>query len=455
MFRRRLLALALLALPAVACASGRRNVVLFIGDGMGFRAVELASLWATGRPDAAPFADWPLRMAMSTPPAGAPAYDPASSWQDFDAVRHKVTDSAAAATALASGVKTSNGVLGLDPAGARLELLPEWLDRRGVVSGVVTSVQFAHATPAGFAAHVEKRSRYEEIARQMLLDSPLRVIAGCGHPGYGPSGEALETPRTFKYVGGEALWAGLLAGDTAFDLDGDGAADRWLPDLDGDGVPDPWRFPQTTPEIATAIAHETNARLLIVPRVADTLQEERAGERHTDPGAVPLTPDLPTLAGMAIAALEVLEPHDGGFFLMVEGGAIDWAAHENDAGRLVEEQLAFEQAVRAVELWLDRRGVTEETLLIVTADHETGYLSAPGESAEERWRPLESRGAGALPPLRWNSDDHQRTLVPFFATGPGAETLREKARGVDPRRGPYLDNTDLAPALRALWASPR
>ena len=71
MVRRHLLALALLALPAVACASGRRNVVLFIGDGMGFRAVELASLWATGRPDAAPFADWPLRMAMSTPPAGA------------------------------------------------------------------------------------------------------------------------------------------------------------------------------------------------------------------------------------------------------------------------------------------------------------------------------------------------------------------------------------------------
>ena len=98
MFRRRLRALALLALPAVACASGRRNVVLFIGDGMGFRAVELASLWATGRPDAAPFADWPLRMAMSTPPAGTPAYDPASSWQDFDAVRHKVTDSAAAAS---------------------------------------------------------------------------------------------------------------------------------------------------------------------------------------------------------------------------------------------------------------------------------------------------------------------------------------------------------------------
>jgi len=450
----RALLLALLVAAALpASAAPPRHVILCIGDGMGFNHVALASLWAEGRPDAAPYADWPLRLALATQPAGAPPYDPAGFWSEAAAREKGVTDSAAAATALATGVKTANGMLGLTPDGRPLHNLTEWLGERGLACGLVTTVPFVHATPAGFAVHVPRRDDYMTIARQLLFDSHLRVLMGCGHPNYDAGGRLLEDPRGYEQVGGLGVWTGLAAGATAFDLDGDGEIDTELIDIDGDGRRDPWQLVETRAQIQALAAGATPLRLLVVPRVASTLRTERPGPRHRDPFTVPVNDSLPTLTELTLAALNALDEDPDGFFLMVEGGAIDWAAHANDAGRLVEEQLDFNAAVAAIEDWVVRESNWEETLLIVTADHETGGLTAPGKG-EARWAPLAAAGRHRLPAHAWAGDSHTNALVPLYAIGRGSESLAALAEGVDPRRGAYLDNTALAPAIRALWKHP-
>ena len=446
-----LMLLAAGALPAGAAAP--RHVILCIGDGMGFNHVALASLWATGRLDAAPFADWPVRLALSTQPAGAAPYKAAAFWSQSGLRRRGITDSAAAATALATGVKTANGMLGLTPDGRPLHNLTEWLGERGLATGLVTSVPFVHATPAGFAVHVEDRDDYRAIARQLLLESHLRVLMGCGHPAYGEDGRHLDKPRGFARVGGRELWAGLEAGATAFDLDGDGSFDAELIDLDGDGLRDSWHLVGERADVQALAEGPTPLRLLVVPRGGNTLQADRPGARHQAPYTVPFNEQSPTLAEMSLAALNVLDADPDGFFLLIEGGAIDWAAHDNDAGRLVEEQLAFNAAVAAVVDWVARESNWEETLLIVTADHETGGLVAPGWG-RRRWQPLRSRGIHRLARHHWTSSDHSGALVPLYAIGCGSETLTALAEGVDPRRGAYLDNTAIAPAIRALWRHP-
>jgi len=437
----------LLVIAGSAAAAPPKHVVFFIGDGMGFEHVELARRWAAADSSALPFVDWPLRLAVSTTPAGAPPYDPEAYWGDPASRHHKVTDSAAAATALATGVKTGNGMLGLTPDGRPLHNLTEWLGERGLACGVVSTVPFVHATPAGFAVHVPRRDDYLKIARQLLLETRLRVIIGCGHPHYDGGGRFLDDPRGYEQVGGRPLWDGLLAGATAFDLDSDGAPDAELPDLDGDGRRDPWRLIQERAAVQALAAGPAPLRLLVVPQVASTLQEERPGDPEGAPFAVPRTASLPTLAELSLAAINTLDDDPDGFFLMIEAGAIDWAAHANAGGRLVEELLDFGAAVAAVADWVERESNWEETLLIVTADHETGGLSLRDAGAA-------APAALGLPAHEWSSESHTNALVPLYAVGRGSESLPALAEGRDPRRGPYLDNAQLAPAIRALWAAP-
>lgn len=446
----RILGLLLALLIAGALRAGAappRHIVLFIGDGMGFEHVELSRRWAGADSSGLPFVGWPVRLAVGTQPAGAPPYDPERYWSDPASRHRQVTDSAAAATALATGVKTANGMLGLTPDGRPLHNLTEWLGERGLACGVVTTVPFVHATPAGFVVHVPRRDDYLRIASEMLLETRLRVIIGCGHPHYDGGGRFLDDPRGYEQVGGRPLWDGLLAGATAFDLDGDGAADAELPDLDGDGRRDPWQLVEERAAVQALAAGAAPLRLLVVPQVASTLQEERPGDPEAAPYAVPRTASLPTLAELSLAAINALDEDPDGFFLMIEGGAIDWAAHGNAAGRLVEEVLDFGAAVAAVVEWVERESNWEETLLIVTADHETGGLSLRETGAAD---PAPSR----LPAHEWSSESHTNALVPLYAIGRGSETLRALAEGRDPQRGPTLENAQIAPAIRALWAAP-
>ena len=187
-----------------------------------------------------------------------------------------------------------------------------------------------------------------------------------------------------------------------------------------------------------------------VPQVYTTLQQNRGGETTAAAYAVPFNSNVPTLATMTKGALNVLDNDKDGLFLMVEGGAVDWAGHANQKGRIIEEQEDFNAAVEAVVCWVNKKSNWNETLVIVTGDHETGYLTGPGSGqlpAGPLWTPLVNGGKGIMPGMQFNSGDHTNSLIPIFAKGRGSSKLKAAATGIDPMRGAYCDNTDIAKAV--------
>lgn len=164
--------------------------------------------------------------------------------------------------------------------------------------------------------------------------------------------------------------------------------------------------------------------------------------------------NVPNLSTMTKAALNVLDNDTDGFFLMVEGGAVDWAAHANQTGRMIEEQIDFNRAVDAVVAWVNKNSNWTETLVIVTADHETGMLYGPGSGVVDgvaRYTPVVDNGRGNLPGVSWNSNEHSNALVPLYARGFGAQYFNRYTQGSDPVRGSYIDNTNIAQAIFNLW----
>ena len=183
-----------------------------------------------------------------------------------------------------------------------------------------------------------------------------------------------------------------------------------------------------------------------MPEVYTTLQQARGGDAKADAYEVEQNNNVPGLDVMTTGALNVLDNDEDGFFLMVEGGAIDWAGHANQSGRLIEEQAAFNDSVEAVYEWVEENSKWGETLLIVTGDHETGYLTGTAGVYDE----VVNNGEGVMPTMAWNSGNHTNQLIPFFAKGAGAEILKKVADETDPVRGAYLDNTEISEVIRTL-----
>lgn len=135
-----------------------------------------------------------------------------------------------------------------------------------------------------------------------------------------------------------------------------------------------------------------------------------------------LLQNQPDLATMTKGALNMVSKNPNGFFLMVEGGAIDWAAHANNLPRIIEEQIAFNLMVESVVDWVEKNSSWDETLVIVTTDHGNGLLQGP-DSNVNAYSEIVNQGAGALPLVRWHTDNHTRELVPVYAKGKGADYL--------------------------------
>jgi alkaline phosphatase len=336
------------------------------------------------------------------------------------------TDSAAAATTMSTGVKTYGGAIGVGMDGTALVHAMEIAEAKGLSTGVVSSVEFSHATPAGFVAHNVSRNNYEEIAYEMIYESTTDVIMGAGHPWFGRDGEQLTSPNTFKYVGGESTWEDLVAGTAGYDAD---------------GVTNLWKLIQTHQEFQKLMVGDTPNRVIGVPQLYQTLQQERGGDGYADPYVVPLIESVPTLEEMTVAALNVLDNDEDGLFLMVEGGAVDWAGHANQSGRVIEEQIDFDNAVQAVVEWVKTNSNWGETLLIVTGDHETGYMTGP--NSDPGWNPIVNNGAGVLPGMEFHSGNHTNSLVPFFAKGDDGRWFKEMFDFSDPVRGRTIDNSDI------------
>lgn len=446
-----------------------RNVILMISDGQGFNGWLATDYFVRGKAGAEPYmvvrpdGTRPHVTAMATgslelldaqgASTGAAAearsvrrmaYDPVERWRDFGSVR-QATDSAAASTVLHTGRRTANGRLGMAWDGETpLTSIVSLARRAGLATGTVSSVQFAHATPAGAAVQVQARNDYRAIARQML-DGRLDVVMGAGHPLFDDDGRPLRADavpdEAFEWVGGRDYFEALTA---------DGRSPGGLALIqDRAGFE---RLAQAGPRPDADAA----SRVVGLAPVRRTLQFERAA-------GGPALETVPDLSTMARAALNLLGEDPDGFYLTIEGGAVDWANHANDAVRMIEEHAAFNAAVNAVVDWVEAHSSWNDTLLIVTADHETGMIWGP-----DAWRDVDgdgawsegdafqgftlpvNNGAGRAPALSYGSSGHSSELVPLFALGVGASqfaglSLRDdaasalwsEAYGWD---GRYVDN---------------
>jgi alkaline phosphatase len=427
-----------------------KNVILLISDGMGYNHVDAASLYEHGATGSQVYETFPYQYGMSTYETGD-SYDPDLAWSDFAYVKTGATDSAAAATAMSTGFKTYSGAVGVDTNRTPLTHIFQYAEDMGKMTGVVSSVEFSHATPAAFVAHNTSRGNYGAIAQEMIYDSATDVIMGAGHPLYNNNGNLVSADTyNYAYVGSEDTWNDLLAGTAGGDADGDGMADAWS-------------FIDAHADFQALIDTTTPpTRVFGVPRVRQTLQQRRSSDGSygtpagkEDPYVVPFNDNVPTLEEMTRAALNVLDEDPDGLYLMVEAGAVDWAGHSNQKGRMIEEQSDFNRTVEAVVEWVETSSSWDETLVMVTSDHETGYLTAPGApDTADASTPLVNNGAGNVPGIKWNSSGHTNSLVPFYAKGQGAALFEHYADETDPVRGPYIDNIELARAVLHLIGAP-
>ncbi|MFH1010792.1 MAG: alkaline phosphatase [bacterium] len=411
-----------------------KNVIVMISDGCGINHILATNYWHEA---SQVYQTFPVQLFMSTysqddidKTAPEPPYDPAKAWADFGYLLLRPTDSASAATAMSTGVKTYDTRINIGPTGDTLFTVAQRATQLGKSTGVVTSVQWSHATPAGFVAHNISRSDYVQIAQEMLA-SDLDVIMGCGHP-YFNDNHMPVTPsesKDWKYVGGQAQWDSLINGQTDWELI-EGRAEF------------------------LALMNRPNppARVCGTAECRTSLQEARsraAGEGANLPALPYSAPrnDVPTLEEMTRAALNVLDENPRGFFLMVEGGAVDRAGHDNMLNRCIEEQTEFNEAIEAVVEWVETNSHWNETLLIVTSDHETGYLWGPGSGEPNSFVEMIDNGAGNLPGGHYYTTHHSNSLVPLFAKGASSRSFDLLANEFDPVRGAYIDNTEIGTLL--------
>ena len=324
-----LLSLLCLAGSVRAETTGRaKYVFLLIGDGMGTAQRTLGAhyLRAGGeRPEGSP---GPGLAMNRLPVVGLTATHSADSL---------VTDSAAAGTAIATGRKTLSGVICVDPAGReRWPSLAEHARRRGMKVGILSTVSLDHATPACFYAHQPSRNDYWQIAMQ-LPESGFDYFAGGSLKG-----------RRDKYRQGRA---------------------------------DPFAAVRRA---GYAIGRKREHLDDFQPGQKACFFCEELDEDAAMLYAIDRSPETPSLAELTAKGVELLDS-PGGFFLMVEGGRLDWSCHENDAATTAAEVLDFDEAVAvAMDFY---RNHPDETLVIVTADHETGGLGLGNTDAGYQMHP--------------------------------------------------------------------
>ena len=429
-------AASIVILATICCTAAPRNVILMIGDGMGPKHLQATEEFLSGK-DSCILETFPVQTRMSTYSVKG-SYSPDSVARDASYVHRKPTDSGASATAFSTGGKTYDAAIGVGPDSLPRVTLSEAAFQHGKSSGVVTTVEFSHATPAAMAAHNVTRKDATGIAREMLQRSHLSVVIGAGNPGFDKDGKPSQdtAAAAFEWVGGKDSWNMLRQG-MAKNLDGKA-----------------WTLLERKAgfdSLAQGLG-PTPLALAGVAQVRETLQQGRKSTSsnaaaETQPFASSSLASVPSLATMSLGALRVLDQNPKGFFLMIEGGAIDWAAHANQSARMVEETAGFLEAIDSVSAWIVRHGGWEKNLLVVVADHETGYLSGP-EGPGSR---LVNQGKGKLPLMRWNAPDHTNQLVRLMASGSLSGQIPALVEGRD-SLGTYTDNARLGRWLQSTLA---
>jgi len=312
-----------------------KYIFFFIGDGFGVGALTYGENMAREKGDTLCFSQFPVTGLVTTHSAN-----------------NLVTCSAAAATALACGMKTNNYMLGMAPDSVQM-LLPisKIVHNQGYQVGMATSVSIDHATPAGFYAHSVSRTNYYQVAKQ-ILTSGFEFFAGAGFLNPEPK----------------------------------------------DSIPIFTLLNKNNYAVATSIEQCLKSKslknIIIQPPQKDAKQFPYAIYKDRNDFT------LPQITQLGITKLSLSGKP---FFFMIEGGLIDWAAHDNLPKELYGEIKEFSEAIKVA--WNFYNKYPKETLIVAVADHETGgvYISSEG--------------------IHFTTDQHSGNIVPVFALGVGAENF--------------------------------
>jgi len=279
-----------------------------------------------------------------------------------------ITDSAAGGTALACGVKTKNYMIGMSPDTVPVSSILVLAAEKKKSTGMVVTCSVTHATPAAFVAHQDHRNKEEEIALD-YLKAPIDVFIGGGLKYFQNRSDNRDLTKELKEKG-------------------------YLVALSMEEVKK-----TKSGKLAGLVAYEHPAEV-----------KERGN----------------MLKEASLAAINLLNQNKNGFFLMIEGSQIDWASHDNSHSRVLSETLDFDATVGAI---LDFARKDGNTLVVITADHETGGLTILNGDFKK----------GDVE-LKFNTTDHTGIMVPVFSFGPGAE----KFTGVQ-------ENTDIPLKMKKMW----
>jgi alkaline phosphatase len=376
-----------------------RSVIFVNGDGMGAAHREAARLDQEG---------FDGRLAMdSLPVAGLQTTD-ARDPEDT------VTDSAAGASAWATGVKTYNGAISVDVEGNPLPTLGAEAQQAGLATGLVTTAQVTDATPAAFFSNAADRSAQDDIARQYLQVTKPQVILGGGEDWWLPAGdEGTYPPRTDDEDDPEVSRSGQ--GDLVAQAESLG-----------------YEYVRTAEEFA----HSDSDQLLGLFANEEMFQQRPEGEGDEFDPVVPL-------ADMAGRALDILSQDEDGFFLLIEEEGVDEMSHDNNGTRMLEAMRSLDAAVQVARDYVAEH---PDTLLIVTGDHECGGLTiedvdptdesgpggtllqepaAAGEtvSGEDGPFPVAGTEEAFDFALDWTTTGHTGVPTVVTAEGPGSEDL--------------------------------
>ncbi|UCG00333.1 MAG: alkaline phosphatase [Candidatus Heimdallarchaeota archaeon] len=322
------------------------SVILMIGDGMGFEHVKLAQWVEKGVNGTLSMQELPIQGEVQT-----------------RNIENTITDSAASGTAMATGYKTYNGILSFTLTNVELPSILELSQQLNKSTGVVTTTEVTHATPASFYSHVLSRNDEITIAHQ-LVTSGVNVVMGGGRNIFITYQQELQA-KGYTIVNNRSELHSVT-GDKVFGLFTD-----------------------------------------------DALPYEQYRDNNT----------IPSLSEMTNKSLELLSQDEDGFFLMVEGGQIDWANHANNGVNTALETIEFDKAVRTAIEFVNTH---DNAILIVTADHETGGLTLTSESLttplpaennlEEYNDELRINRTREIS-LSWSTGGHSLANVPIFAWG--------------------------------------
>ncbi|MDO6525968.1 alkaline phosphatase [Motilimonas sp. 1_MG-2023] len=316
-----------------------KNVILMIGDGMGPGQMGLLEEYARKAPKSIYQGhDTALKTLIDKGVLGMSLHSPA------DAL---VVDSACSASHLASGVDAPSEALGLDIDGNPVESVLEIAKKMGKATGLVSDTRLTHATPAAFASHQPHRSFENEIAEEMLATGVDVMLSG---------GLRYWIPKSANDKG--ELYQQLVK-QTGGDIQIKSKRNDEK-NLLTQAASAGYSVVHTRQALAAAQGDKVLG-LFAYSGMQDGIEYSNS---KNDPKR-----SMPGLKEMTQKALDVLAQDPDGFFLMVEGGQIDWAGHNNDAGTMLHEMLKFDETVQYVYDWVKDRN---DTLVVVTADHETG-----------------------------------------------------------------------------------